>query len=80
VLSDDPTLSAECALIVWYDSKLDGGDPLIVEFSFRYGNKKEKYSGALSQTAYDVFIKIQAELEMWVDYDNATKTGFIYKS
>ena len=44
ILSGDPVMPAECALIVWYDAKDAAKGPLIVEFSFRYGNKKEKYS------------------------------------
>jgi hypothetical protein len=78
IIGDDPAGKAECALIVWYDSKVFGIDPLIVEFSFRYGNKKEKYSTETAKKAYDLFILIQKGMESWIDAKNPTKTGFIY--
>jgi hypothetical protein len=77
-ICDDPTVKAECALILWYNSKIFGIDPLIVEFSFRYGNKKEKYSKETAQKAYDLFLLIQKGMESWIDTSNATKTGFVY--
>lgn len=49
VLNDDPLVNAECALIVWYDSEAFKADPIIVEFSFRYGDKKERYNRETAQ-------------------------------
>ena len=40
-----PAVAAECALIVWYDDDKIARGPQAVEFSFRYGNRKEEYGG-----------------------------------
>ena len=79
VISDDPPVHAECALIMWYEAEVFSVDPVIAEFSFRYGNEKGKYSGATGQVAFTVFARLQKELKGWIDIENATKTGFIYK-
>jgi hypothetical protein len=80
IICNDPLINAECALIVWYNSKHIGSDPIIVEFSFRYGNKKEKYSQKASQKAYDLFLSIQKKMKSWIDIKNTTKTSFIYQT
>lgn len=67
---------AECAFIVWYGS--GEKHPMIVEFSFRYGNKKERYSGAAAQCAYTLFLLIQHQMKHWISTDDATKTGFVF--
>jgi hypothetical protein len=80
IISNDPLINAECALIIWYGSEAFEADPIIVEFSFRYGNKKEKYSGEVAQKAYDLFMLIQDGMKSWIDSKEATKTGFVYGS
>lgn len=80
IICSDPPVNAECALIIWYKSKHIESDPVIVEFSFRYGNKKEKYSQEVSQKAYDLFLSIQKEMKSWIDIKSTTKTGFIYRT
>jgi hypothetical protein len=77
-ICSDPLINAECALIIWYDLKHIESDPIIVKFSFRYGNKKEKYSQKASQKAYDLFLSIQKEMKLWIDIKSTTKTSFIY--
>ena len=78
LLCESPGEKAECALIAWYDLGNRGNEPLIVEFSFRYGNKKENYDREVSQNAYDLFLNIQEKLDPWLDKDANTKTGFLY--
>ncbi len=76
---NDPLINAECALIVWYDSEAFKSDPIIVEFSFRYGDEKEDYNREAAQTAFDLFILIQEEMTSWIDKKGATKTGFVFE-
>jgi len=78
ILSEDPSVHAECALIVWYDANEPGKDPIIVEFSFRYRNKKEKYDRETTELAYSLFLSIQQGMKSWIDDKNPTKTGFVY--
>lgn len=78
VLSDEFPENAECALIVWYESKKGDANPGIVEFSFRYGSKKERYDCETAQRAYELFLLMQKEMQMWIDENNLTKTGFVY--
>jgi len=78
IICDDPLVSAECALIIWYDTEAFTSNPIIAEFSFRYGNKKEKFSRETAQKTYDLFLLIQEGMKLWIDSDNATKTGFVY--
>ncbi|MBE9076812.1 hypothetical protein IQ241_05800 [Romeria aff. gracilis LEGE 07310] len=74
----NPQLDCKCALIVWY-AKDDDEKPVVVEFSFRYGDDSENYTKKASQRAYDVFYKLQHKLEDWVDIESETKTSYIYK-
>lgn len=78
IINDDTQEKAECAFIVWYDLNASDVEPVFVEFSFRYGSKKEKYSREASQNAYALFKLIQEKMKYWIDTENATKTGFIY--
>jgi hypothetical protein len=75
---DEPLTEAECALIIWYDTRSLSPDPVIIEFSFRYGNKKGRYSSALGRSAFDFFRHIQHHMKLWLGEANSTKTGFIY--
>ena len=79
VLSESAEEKAESALIVWYDLNVSIDTPLIVEFSFRYGDKKGKYDRDVSQNAYNVFLNIQQKMDSWLDKNANTKTGFLYK-
>jgi len=73
--TQDSTL--ECALIVWYNAGTEHQMPLLVEFSYRYSNKKEKYSGELSHKAFTVF-QLAQSLESWTDPVFGSKTNFVY--
>jgi len=71
-----PKVEAECALIVWYDDEKMGRGPQAVEFSFRYGNRKEDYGGGPARRAFAIFTALQS-LDEWVDPHPRTKTRFI---
>jgi hypothetical protein len=70
--------AAECALIAWYGQGRRQDRPVAVEFSYRYGNKKEKYDGDTSLRAFRVFEILQTRLGRWVDPKSRTKTAFVY--
>jgi hypothetical protein len=74
-----PGVDSECALIVWYDAHGEGGKPVAVELSYRYGDKDEGYGGGVTRRASDVFDAIQSELEQWVDPKPMTKTAFVFQ-
>jgi hypothetical protein len=74
-----PGVDSECALIVWYDAHGEGGKPVAVELSYRYGDKDEAYGGGVTRRASDVFDAIQSELEQWVDPKPMTKTAFVFQ-
>ena len=79
-LGKSRNVKAECALIVWYD----GGDssksesPVVVEFSFKYGDARENYGGGSARRAYETFNVLQHGLTDWVDKTSQTKTAFAY--
>jgi hypothetical protein len=75
-LARKPKTKAESGLIVWYDAAGRKDRPCAVEFSFRYGNRKEAYDARISGAAYEVFRRLQA-LE-WVDPQPRTKTAFVF--
>ena len=70
-----PKVEAECALIVWYDDQ-NVGDAEAVEFSYRYGNRKEQYGGGPARRACAVFKALQS-LNAWIDPHPRTKTRFV---
>ena len=72
--------TAECALIAWYGSAGFVDEPLIVEFSFRYGSKKARYARETAQNAFDVFELIQKNMTSWLGQKGATKTGLVFAS
>jgi hypothetical protein len=69
---------AECGLIVWYDNDRGEDKPCAVEFSYRYGDKRERYPGGLTQRAYEAFSILQTSLGAWVEPKPRTKTAFVY--
>lgn len=68
-----------CALIVWYDKEFTG-KPVAAEFSFKYKNDQEQFSGLGALQAYKVFQLLQEaeQLAPWLDLAGPTKTGFAY--
>lgn len=75
-LTRKPKTEAECGLIVWYDEAGAATRPCAVEFSFRYGNRKEAYDAEVSRLAFDAFQRLQALA--WVDPEPRTKTAFVF--
>jgi hypothetical protein len=74
-----PTMAAEWALIVWYDTQGEGEKPVAVELSYRYGDKNEEYGGGVTRRASDVFDGLQSRLKQWVDPKPMTKTAFVFQ-
>jgi hypothetical protein len=74
----NPKAEAECALIVWYDKQDKKNRPVVVEFSFRYGNTRGEYERKSAQRAYDVFGALLKVLRKWLDAKGPTKTAFVY--
>lgn len=53
--------------------------PAIVEFSFRYGDKRGNYSGIGAKRAYEAFLTLKSTpLSNWVDVASKTKTAYVY--
>jgi hypothetical protein len=78
-IGNGPKIEAECALIVWYDATGSAQQPVVVEYSFRYGDKNEHYDGEVARRAYDAFQLLQSEaLADWVDNASFTKTAYVY--
>ena len=77
-VQSDPKVEAECALVVWYDLGGSNAEPIIAEFSFRYGDKKERYPAEMVQRAYESFQRLQDELSEWLDPESMTKTASVY--
>jgi hypothetical protein len=78
-INKNPKLDSECALIVWYDDSANEEKPVVVEFSFRYGDKNESYTGNMAHRAHDVFQILQDKLASWIDPNSETKTAYVYR-
>ena len=73
-------IPAECVLVIWYDhaKQSKGESPVVVEFSFKYGDGGEDYGGGSVRRAYETFNVLQHGLPDWVDKASKTKTAFVY--
>jgi len=71
-------IEAECALVVWYDEVDADTTPVVVEFSFKYGDEEEQYRSSVAKDAYAVLGLLQSGLSEWVDPHPRTKTAFVY--
>ncbi|MFN8212672.1 MAG: hypothetical protein U0R27_03395 [Candidatus Nanopelagicales bacterium] len=69
---------SECALVVWYDEGETDTTPVVVEFSFKYGDDAEDYRGSVARDAYAVLGMLQNQMTDWVDPNPVTKTAFVY--
>ena len=76
-IRNKPEVSAECSLTLWYDSE-QGEAPLLAEFSFKYADPDEAYSGKMARRAYSAFVAIQNGLGKWIDAKSPTKTAYVY--
>ena len=79
-LGKSPKIPAECVLVIWYDhaNPSKGESPVVVEFSFKYGDGREDYGGGAVRRAYETFNVLQHGLPDWVDKTSKTKTAFVY--
>ena len=77
-LSKKPKVHADCALIVWYRGEREASQPVAVEFSFRYGDDDEQYSGELAAQAFASFAAMQRDLKQWLSSTSLTKTALVY--
>lgn len=66
---------AECAMVVWHGE--DGENPVVAEFSYKYGDPHESYGKKVAARAYEAFELVQAMVD-WVDPKSLTKTAYIY--
>jgi hypothetical protein len=73
----DPELLATCSLTLWYTDEADE-KPLIAEFSFKYVDDKEDYSGKAAHRAYLSYLAMQEQLKSWIDSQSMTKTAYVY--
>lgn len=71
-------VACECALVVWYDEGTQDTTPVVVEFSFKYGDESEDYRGSVARDAYAVLGLLQNSMTDWVDSNPVTKTAFVY--
>jgi hypothetical protein len=78
-LGKSPKIEAECALIAWYDHDHDDEPPVVIEFSYRYGDKNEDYNGNAARRAFKAFNTLQTRLRTWVDPKAPTKTALVYR-
>ena len=65
---------AQVAVILW--SIGESGRPMVAEFSFRYGDKQENYTGATAKKSKQLFESLQ-KLD-WFLPEGKTKTQFAY--
>ncbi len=73
----DPELLAVCSLTLWYADEADE-KPLVAEFSFKYEDDKENYSGKATNRAYKSYLAMQDQLKSWIDSKSMTKTAYVY--
>ena len=75
----NPKVEAECALIAWYEAEGSVWQPVVLEFSFRYGDGSGNYAEDGAKRAYDAFLALQSkQLSDWADPASRTKTAYVY--
>jgi hypothetical protein len=78
VLLGKRDIEAECAMVIWHDDDDVETPPVCVEFSFKYENEDEDYSGTVTKDAHDVLQALGSKLTEWVHPEPVTKTAFVY--
>ncbi|UUO05966.1 hypothetical protein M4951_21685 [Blastopirellula sp. J2-11] len=68
-------VQAEVAVILWTAGR--AGEVIAAEFSFRYGDRRERYPAAAAEMAKD-FFEATAQLSAWVRPAAPTKTAIAY--
>ncbi len=79
VLLGKHDVGSECAIVAWYDEGEQDTTPVVVEFSFKYGDDLEDYRGSIARDAYTVLDLLQNTMTEWVDPNPVTKTAFVYQ-
>lgn len=74
----EPEVLAECVLVVWYAGDAADTKPALAEFSFKYKDEAEAFTGKMARRAYRVFMDIQSQLGDWIDAKSLTKTAYVY--
>ncbi len=69
---------SECAIVAWYDEGIEDVTPVVVEFSFKYGDEAEDYRASVAREAYEVLELLHTTLSDWADPQPRTKTSFVY--
>ena len=75
VLSDH--VRAECAIILWSQEGVDGGETVAAEFSVRYEFDDQSRSPKVATRAWNAFAAICGNAK-WADPTGPTKTAFVY--
>jgi hypothetical protein len=71
---------ARCAIVMWHDDDDPNTPPVVVEFSYKYGDDQEDYGGSLARDAHDLLQMLFSALPKWVSGKALTKTGLVYRS
>jgi hypothetical protein len=53
---------------------------MAVEFSYKYGDDQEEYSGSLGGDAHDFLQHLRGHLPKWVNPKAMDKTDFVYRT
>lgn len=77
VVEGNTKVEAKCALILWYDSKINN-TPKFVEFSFKYKNNQGKNNKEISQVITKIFAQLESLKDTWTDIGGLTKTAYVY--
>ncbi len=77
-IAENPKIDCEYACILWREPDTDEEQPLVAEFSFRYGSRHGIYSQAEAIRAYRAFVSLTRNLSGWVAGESPTKTAYAY--
>jgi hypothetical protein len=80
VLLGKHQVKADCAVVMWHDDDDPATPPVVVEFSYKYGDAQEDYGGSLARDAHDLLQVLFTALPKWVSGKAVTKTGLVYRS
>jgi hypothetical protein len=73
-------IPARSAVVMWHDDDDPATPPVVVEFSYKYGDDQEDYGGSLARDAHNLLQVLFTALPKWVSGKAVTKTGLVYRS
>ncbi len=76
-IRQNPDAFADCSVTLWYEGETDD-KPKLAEFSFKYEDPDENYTGKMARRAYDGYMAMQSGLERWIDAKSRTKTAYVF--